>query len=203
MPSGLKEVVRRGFGQLVSYPPDAQQQLIAEATKSLEGGHAPDLAALAARLGRSASEVGDALSALTIAIIGMSSAERTATQLTDELVEAELFDGPQDAAVALAERIVQDRPAVQTSLKRGETARAVLPSLVDVETTVDIRLAFDKERVVDAIPVVVVHIDTDAVHEELWFQMTKLQVEHLITDLQHVLKLVAEAERISALGRPK
>jgi hypothetical protein len=73
-----------------------------------------------------------------------------------------------------------------------------LPSLVDFETAVDVRLRFEKGQIKAGVPVVLVHIDTDATHEELWFQMTKAQAERLCTSLNDLLKDLEKAERVAS-----
>jgi hypothetical protein len=62
---------------------------------------------------------------------------------------------------------------------------------------VDIRIGFDNDEIALAVPVVLVHIDTDSKDQEIWFQMSKGQLKTAIEDLTKILLRVEAAEKWS------
>jgi len=75
-------------------------------------------------------------------------------------------------------------------------AAQTLPSLDTFDISVDLRLRFKDEQIQDAVSVAVVHLDTDATNRELWFQMTRGDVELVIEKLNSTLKQMDTAEKL-------
>jgi hypothetical protein len=93
--------------------------------------------------------------------------------------------------------VLKDQPNVKDELEEFSLASEVLPALTTFDLTVDLRLKFKSNKVVQAVPIAIAHLDTDAEGQIVWFQMTSLQVEKLILDLQRVQeKLKAASELI-------
>lgn len=96
-----------------------------------------------------------------------------------------------------AETAAKDRQALKQALLASSLQSELLPSLTQFEVKIDVRLDFEKEKVTNAVPVTLVHIDTDSSEKELWFQMTPSQVEGLAAKLQQVVKQLKEAEQLA------
>ena len=88
-----------------------------------------------------------------------------------------------------------NRVALKEILERSRVAGALLPSLTQFETTIDLRLGFERNQVGFAVPVVLMHVDTDAQGEELWLQVNKKQLDNLIKDLEEARRRLGEAEK--------
>lgn len=112
------------------------------------------------------------------------------------MVDAGLLDtaAKQPVETVLA-HFLNQRAAIDAAYRRVAVGSRLLPSLEDFEFDVDVRVDFEKEKVALAVPIVLVHVDTDAPHEELWFQMTKAQAAELLKDLKRVVDRLAEVEK--------
>lgn len=104
----------------------------------------------------------------------------------------ESADAP--AVVALAQVILRDRDALAVIVERARIGVEVLPSFESLAATTDVRLGFKEGRVSLAVPVVVAHLDTDFI-KGLWFQLTRGQLELLITQLEHAKRNLEAAEQ--------
>jgi hypothetical protein len=101
------------------------------------------------------------------------------------------------------DNIVADRAVVKKALRRASMSSQVLPFLSDFEVVVDLRMAYEDSAVLDAVPVAVFHIDTDANGQEIWFQASKGQLERLKIDIDGTLKKMEAAENWGKTDREK
>lgn len=56
-------------------------------------------------------------------------------------------------------------------------------------------MGFEEGQIAAALPVAVVHMDTDSRGQEVWFQINQRQLERTINELSNALKEIQEAER--------
>ena len=109
-------------------------------------------------------------------------------QATIEHLRAQelLEDHNREAATALLRVIENHYSEGRTNLQRMSLEGEVLPYLMEFEATVDIRLGFDTEGtdVAFAVPVAMLHVDTDSYNQEIWFQVGIAQIETMIETLQ-------------------
>ena len=87
-------------------------------------------------------------------------------------------------------------------MTRGRLANVVLPSLVQFETTVDLRIQFDNEKPKDFVSIAVVHIETDAENTEIWCQLSRFQIETILDKLKNTLKEMEIAEGLFKQAMP-
>jgi hypothetical protein len=90
--------------------------------------------------------------------------------------------------------VVSQRAQIARAIRRATIPSQVLPFVEDVEIVVDLRMAFEEEVVLEAVPVAIVHIDTDADGEEIWFQASKPQLERLRGDIDEAIRRMSAAE---------
>jgi hypothetical protein len=118
--------------------------------------------------------------------------------IVDALLSAEILDKNAQAAItAVLNELERDRSSVSSALRRASLATRLLPSLTDLSCVVDIRIGFDNDEIALAVPVVLMHIDTDSNNQEIWFQMSKGQLKTAIEDLTKILLRVEAAEKWS------
>jgi hypothetical protein len=140
-------------------------------------------------------EVGSLLSVVNFLSNSLSARQESQTALIEEGKKLGLLgDAEVPNALRFAELIVASRDTIKQQIEQEDLASEVLPALSIFETTVDLRLQFDGQRLKRAIPVALLHIDTDATNQELWFQVSRVQVERLINELQLTLARLKEAE---------
>lgn len=116
--------------------------------------------------------------------------------VVNSLISSEILDASAQAEItSVLNEIDQNRSTVAQGLRRSHLAARLLASFIDLNTVVDIRLDFDKDQIAVAVPVVLVHIDTDVNEQEIRFQLTRKQLEGVIEDLKQTLIRVEAAEK--------
>ena len=97
------------------------------------------------------------------------------------------------------EGIAKNRAAITRTNKENRLVHAVLPSLRQFRTVVDLRPSFSEDGTVIryAVPVIIALIANDLT-DEVWVQMSKKQAEELISDLQDVLRKITALEQWAA-----
>ena len=196
MPAPVRSFVRDGFDILARVPEKSFDDLRTAVIESVHSGSAIKEGDLPTRLGVSAEDTRVLLGSMSLIASMVSAREITADEFVISAVNVKLI-GPQNkqAAHSFISAILRDRTALKRSIEQSSAASEVLPSLLDFEVTVDLRLAFEKNAVRDSIPVALVHIDTDAMSEELWFQANKRQLERLIKELEDAVQKMEQAEK--------
>lgn len=198
LPPDLKRFLVVGFTTLGKLSPASQQEFIGFAAKSLEAGYGLSPSGLASKHDLQEQEVAAGLTAATVTLLAFSQSDIIVDDFIEEAISAKLItEDARESVRTLAKRVEADRGAMKAVLQRSKIARELLPSLTDFETTIDVRLGFEKGRINATVPVVLAHIDTDSQNEEIWFQMTKAQVEKTIADLQDLLRRLEEAEKLA------
>ena len=92
--------------------------------------------------------------------------------------------------------VLSNREPVANMAERARVASTLLPRLTTFSTTIDLRPAFndDGTAIKFSVPVIIAHVENDST-DDVWVQMSKTQVERLITDLQEVLERVGVVEK--------
>jgi hypothetical protein len=89
--------------------------------------------------------------------------------------------------------IAQSTP-IGKAIRRTALPARVLPYVSNVDIAIDLRIGFEKGAVEDAVPVAVIHIDTDIVGQEIWFQASRQRMLQLKNDIDEALKQMEAAE---------
>ena len=197
MPPPVKSALGRGFKVLQTLSQESLQLLIRSAQENITKGRDADVSALAVRCGLQEAEVADALSAASFLIIGLALENVAIDAFIANGIQAGLFTRTEAGAISrAAESLSAKREEIKASVDQEEVANRILPSLAAFEFAVEMRIDFQDDRVSSVVPVAVAYLDTDATHMEVWFQMSKSQVERLYDDLKSLVKKMADAEAI-------
>jgi hypothetical protein len=186
MPKEVRLALKQGFSAVDKMSPEALDKLIAVAREAAQGPEAirdidlknlgideMDTAAAAAAVGAAA---------LVVSLVADDEAQITAAISTLTTVLEQPVTSP---IKALVDRL--NAKELRTQNEKTRLARAILPSFRTLETTVDVRIDFEKGSSNPLIvPVAVAFLDTDAVHQRLWFQLTGDQIEGLIKQLEEL-----------------
>lgn len=196
MPATIKAFIGDGFRVLSKLPKEKREEVRRVTVESLEAGNNMEETALASRLDISKTQARSLLAATTLFATFLLNTDEKPEQMVTNGIEAKVIQ-PDDSAAVLTfyEAIERDRSALKDALERSRFSGEVLPSLDEFETTVDIRLGFEKGRLSFAAPIALIHVDTDARGQEVWLQVTKRQVEQILRELQETLRRMDEAEK--------
>jgi hypothetical protein len=141
-------------------------------------------------------DAGRAVTALSIAFALLTQNEVSAAEFV-QAGTSKIFDSDSEATASFIANVVLGRRATLTrAIERSRLANAVLPSLVRLDVSVDLRIRFQDGKAQDSVPVAVAHIDTDADNNEIWFQMSRSDVGSLIEKLQNTATEMDLAEEV-------
>jgi hypothetical protein len=184
MPDRLKAFVRAGVNVLSKVPPSNLELLFRAVLETIQSGE-------------SFSEAPVLTGALSLIASIASDRSESAEQFVNIAIDSKLIETADVGTLRMfLSAVIQNRQAVRRALQTSRLATQVLPSLSEFETTVDMRFGFEKGRLIESVPVILLHIDTDAQGQEIWLQLTKGQLERIIKELQDTLKNVERAEKV-------
>jgi hypothetical protein len=196
MPPRVRDFVRAGFSVLVKVPENNLDLLLKAVLETIQSGESSSEVSSLTRLGVSKEDAPALIGAMSLLASLASARAETADQFVSSAVDSKLLDaahvGP---ARMFFNAVVQNRQAFSRALETSRLSIEVLPSLTEFETTVDVRFGFEKGRVSHTVPIVLLHIDTDSYGQEIWLQLTKVQLERMIKDLEETLRNVGQAEK--------
>lgn len=196
LPDEIKTYLGKGFAALARLPEDKLQALMEVSEENMASPFVASRADIASKLGINAEDVTVLMTAISFATFTLTSRADTPEAFVRALTSANVVLAAHAlSALRLAQAIGGKRAALREALERSRIASAVLPSLVQFSTVTDLRLGFEKGQVGFAVPVVVIHLGTDAEGEEIWFQANEKQLENLIKDLEEARRRIDEAEK--------
>lgn len=198
IPPPFKSLLRRGCLAIAQMSPEALDRLV-PLTKDFIQGPEAILSDKLPDLGMDAENTGAAVSAAGVLASLVAGGARI-EDILDALpaVLEEPVGSRLSALVNKLEKEVQDQD-LRPLLRKRRLSEATLPSLSKLETSVDVRIDFEKDTTPIMVPVAIAFLDTDAVHHRLWFQMTENQVEDLIKQLE---KLRENLKRAAGIRLP-
>lgn len=197
IPAHVKSYLKGGFDILAKVSEAHLGELVKTVSESFRSHYAISPVQLASQLNLSTEQASALLAATSLLAMALSSREEPVEEVVQAAIQAGLLENShKDAALRFSSSIT-DRQALKQALDRSRVSSEILPSLIDFETTVDMRLSFDKNEIKFAVPVALVHLDTDANNQEVWFQLNKKEVERMINDLQSTLRRMEEVEKWS------
>ena len=202
-PPGARAFLRRGFTTIAALSTGQVDKLLAALLRTVTAGGPLGEADLMSSIGDlSAEDAKAALAAGSFLAVSMGSSDEPIDPMITAAVNAKIVAEPDaDGVRRLAALIARDRSQFRRALAKQELAASLLPSLAEFHTVVDIRPSFGKKGLDFALPVILVHIDTDT-RQEIWFQASKGEVENLVKGLQEALQRVEEAEKWQEKSAP-
>ncbi len=134
--------------------------------------------------------------ALSIAIGLLTDTEVSAAEFVD-VARGKLFDPVHEGSTqAIATAIIAQRQGLNESVGRRRLAISVLPYLTEFEVTVDVRFRFEDNKPTESVSLAIVHIDTDSTNQEIWFQLTRSDIESIQRKLTRALEQMAVSEAL-------
>src|ERR1700728_1925037 len=211
LPSGFKTFLRKGFALLAGL---SSREKITDVVDVVLEEESPGRIShsvakdISARLGIPTDDV-SALFATATFCITILIQQKTLT--ADEFIATAgqmgiISEKDQVPLLPFIDFIAESRSVVSEAADKNQLAARLLPSLTRFSTMIDIRPSFgdDEEKGGKfSVPVVFARIETDSTEDDVWFQMSKKQLQRLINDLQAALRRVEIAEEWSASNAGK
>lgn len=206
LPAGFKSFLKRGFSTVAFLSKKGLTvELITMILEEDTGGTALSPTAskeIAERLWLKPGDVPQVTATVTFCLSmfaqqeGLSPAEFVSAGLEDGF----LVQSDQEQIKQFLQVVADSRSSAAEMTERKRLASRMLPMLSRFSMMIDIRPAFsdDDSTVKLSVPVVIAQISNDTNDDDLWFQMSKRQVERLIVDFKEVLRKIEVAERWSA-----
>jgi hypothetical protein len=202
LPPGALDFLREGFSKLAELEPKiGTHTLNVVAREVIESGLRASediLRKVASKLKLTEEQSAPLLSAISMTLSLVPGSDFTAEQFVDEVVRAlNLPVSTRPTVLEVAQYAVANRATIREAMRVEELANEHLPSLSYFGTSVDVRLGFDEDKVSDAVPVLLVHIDTDEENQALRFQMTKGDAQQVLEDLKKAVERLEKAEAMA------
>lgn len=195
VPPSFASYLRQGFGVLSGVPEKHFDVLIEQIVGKIDSPRLYGEERFAADLGLKDEDIGPLVAAVSLIGVALASGNESPENVVQASSAAKILnEADKPRLLEFTKRITQNRATLREAMRRSRVASRVLPALDEFETAVDVRPVIEKGHVEFSIPVVMVHIDTDAAHEEIWFQMSKSQLEYLLEKLKDTLRSVEEVE---------
>jgi hypothetical protein len=190
IPDEVKGYFRLGFARICKTD-KARWPLIISAISKISSPHTADLEieAIVPELDIEGDELNHLVnsSRLLFGILAFRT-ESVGEIISSALAANILSNENKDDIVAFGNVAAGNRMGLKQTLSLASLQHALLPSLMELEVKVDFRFGFEGDKVNRIAPVVLVHLDTDAINQEVWFQLTPSQVEGVIARLEQALK---------------
>ena len=134
--------------------------------------------------------------ALSFAVGLLTDTDVSAAEFVD-VARGKHFDPVDEGStLAIATAIVTQRQGLNESIGRKRLAISVLPYLTEFEVTVDVRFRFEDNKPTESVSIAIVHIDTDSTTQEIWFQLTRADIESIQQKLTRALEQMAVSEAL-------
>jgi len=197
-PAEVLSFLKHGFKVATRISSEDRKLLVAALVKDFRGGKRRLLSEAVNISDLSESEVTQ-ISTVYSVVMGLLNESDASVDDFAVAGRGKIFDLEDEASArAIARDLCDVRGELETSLQTRKISGAVLPSFVELETVLDVRLKFDKGILEAYAPVIVAYLNTDARQHRMWFQMTKGDVESLIRQLSDTLLEIEAAETLMA-----
>jgi hypothetical protein len=184
-----------GFASAASLSDDVRRQVLNHVIQNLKDGGRQVRGSLLAPVTNLSERESEQLASAYSLVIGLL-VDSSATP--EEFIEAgrgrlftEQYEG---IAKSIATAICAIRDEIKPILERAQLAGQVLPSLTGFDVALDVRVRVLDRTVANYVPIVVVHIGTDATSDDLWLQLSRSDIDDLITKLSDCLVQMDAAE---------
>ena len=200
-PRAFREQAQKGFRVLAGVGKEHYGEIIDAVMRALESKQ-PSFNELAKSLSLPVDQMGGVLAAALL-IVPLLANRGTPEEFRNEATRTGLLAPDIGQAIEpFAESVVEKRGELRRIMRRAALTAQVMPSLSNVEIAVDVREDFEEHEVYEAVPVAMLHFDTDSNNTEIWFQASKSQMEQLRKDIDVAIKQIETAEVWARRGRP-
>lgn len=197
IPENIIPHVRLGFELLSKISDDRQSKILDYVLYNFAGKGAYDGAMAAKISGLDRKLVGDLLSSISL-MVGAVYDINVSTQAFLEVAKEKLL--PEDAYEAVSralDQILENKVKIASEVAKQDIANSVLPSFVRFECELDNRYKFDDDdNIIETATTAVVYIKTDY-KKDLFFQIDKKNIEHIVGDLQKILRRMEKLDQLN------
>jgi hypothetical protein len=184
---------------LASVPEQHYDEIVQSTIVMMESGR-PPVDELKTTLGISKNDAGSVFSAAMV-VVPLFDQPTTVDDFLEAATKTRLIDPSLAAKLRpFVNRVASHQQQIATAIKKATLTDQVLPSFMDMDVAVDMRIGFLDGRVDVAVPIALIHIDTDANDQELWFQCSKQQMLLIKDDIEAALKKMDAAEAWGSKG---
>jgi hypothetical protein len=199
-----RRLIRRGI-KVASKLSDSARKHVADLVVEAfdKDGSAINVKLLAQENGLAVSEAQDVAVTLVSIVSLLTDIDASVADFIQQ-GRGQLFD-EEDIPTAefFAQFVIERRSQLDSSFKRGQLAVETLPSLAAFNVSVDLRLDFEKDEIMEGVPVAIVNIRTDS-KTEIWLQLSRGGVDMIVSKLSDIATQLKKAEEFfEKAGRRK
>jgi hypothetical protein len=198
VPASAQRRIREGFGYLTALSPEVRKTLFAEVGEMIKSGVAGvHLQRFVELTSLKPAQVASTINALSATI---STVVRVGATTEDFLSAArgKFFDPEDEPVVAwTVNETIANSEEWNAAFELRKLANETLPALASFDISVDLRFAFKDDTISHGVAVALIHLDTDANGQEVWFQAGRADVEMMREALETALRQMELADRRS------
>jgi hypothetical protein len=197
LPARATVATRQGFAIASALSEIDRQKAVELMLASVQRSRAGfDTEAVSNELNLPRRDAGRLMTALSVTL-GLLSDNVASLEEFAQAARDTIFEAASEPAVrAIADIIIRERPTLAKAMARHQLAAEVLPSLVEFDVTVDLRIRFNDDKADEFVSVAVVHIDTDGNNQELWLQLSKSDINTMLETLNKAAREMDLAENL-------
>ena len=198
IPDDVQGYFRLGFARICSID-KSRWPIIISAVSKISSPHTADLEleGVVSELGIEGDEIHHLVNSSRLLLGMLAFRKESVEEIISSLHGIKILsEENKEDITAFGAAAAKNRADLKQKLSLASLQHTLLPSLTEFGVKVDLRLEFDGDSISRVAPVVLVHLDTDAIDQEIWFQLTPSQVEGLIVRLKQVAKQLDLAESI-------
>jgi hypothetical protein len=196
-PEQVKAQLTLGLKLLSKLSDEQISDLLEIVKESLVSTVAVSETEISSQLGMSSEEALALLTTSNVIAVTLSTRDDSVEQFISAITKIGLISEKESEGPArFAKAAIQNKDSFNESLERSSLSAESLPVMTEFEATVDLRPSFEREtnQIGFVVPVLVMHIDTDKYGQEIWFQLTRRQLEKMIEGLKTALAQIDAAE---------
>jgi hypothetical protein len=193
LPRAFRDDAEKGFAVLASIPEQHYDEIVESAIVMMESRR-PPLDELKKNLGLTVNEATSVFSAAMV-VVPLFDQKTKVEDFFEAASKVKLIDGSLvDKLRPFMDRVAAHGLEIATVLRKAALTDQVLPSFMNMNVAVDMRIGFTEGRVDVAVPIALIHIETDRENQELWLQCSKQQMLLIKDDIEAALKKMEAAE---------
>jgi hypothetical protein len=199
LPDQFKVKVRSGYKVSSLLSQDARVDIFQRVIDSVGESANLDSTEISKEFGILDAQARDLTLAISISVALLLDNSASESEFV-ELAENTLVESADlESAKVLYREISIHKVELQDRIANSTLASSVLPIIRSVDIEIDLRLKFEHDVIVRAVPVAILHLDTDS-SEEIWLQLKQSDVRKLIetlTTVEEQLKVAASKYSIA------
>jgi len=194
-PGVLRGRLHDGLARISTFDDAKRQRLLAWARVQRPAGQIGDVGSLVEEAGVPNEHAIAVHLAVSMVVAAMRDLPLSPEQFVQAGLESGAFTNDARAGMAhFAQLVVNVRPELQRQSANARLQNAVLPTLMQFDLALDVRVEVADGKVTRGVPVIAAFVDTDAESQLTWFQMDEARLRELSARFSSLVEQIETLE---------